>query len=80
MLPNIPTHIVSLYGRVTVSKKNIIYEIECVTGAIAKSVRHEGNTKFAALYCTWVAYFDSENAPRYGFRLFNNSGRVCPKK
>ena len=80
MLPNIPTHIVSLNGRVTVSEKEIICEIERVTGAIAKSVRHEGKTKFAAPYRTRVAYFDSENAPHYGFRLFENSRRAYPKK
>ena len=45
MLPNIPTHIVSSDGRVIVSEKEIICEIERFTSAIVKIVRHEGKTK-----------------------------------
>ena len=57
MLPNIPVHIISLDGQVTISESHIVSEIERVTGVTPKSVRRHGKSKYGARYCNWVAFF-----------------------
>ncbi|KHJ30326.1 putative eka-like protein [Erysiphe necator] len=80
MLPNIPTHIVTIEGRKPVAESEVITELERVTGLTPKSVRYRGKSKVGALYRTWMVFFDKDSAPKPGFRLFDDSGRATPLK
>ncbi|CCU75752.1 EKA-like protein [Blumeria hordei DH14] len=77
MLPNIPVHIVSLDGQVTISESYIVSEIERVTVVTPKSVQRDSKSKYRARYCNWVDFFESRSAPQTGFRLFEDLGRVA---
>ncbi|KHJ34807.1 putative eka-like protein [Erysiphe necator] len=80
MLPNIPTHIVTIEGRKPVAESEVIAELERVTGLTPKSVRYRGKSKVGAPYRTWMVFFDKDSAPKPGFRLFDDSGRATPLK
>ncbi|KHJ33486.1 putative eka-like protein [Erysiphe necator] len=80
MLPNIPTHIVTIEGRKPVAESEVIAELERVTGLTPKSIRYRGKSKVGAPYRTSIVFFDKDSAPKPGFRLFDDSGRATPLK
>ncbi|KHJ35820.1 putative eka-like protein [Erysiphe necator] len=74
LAPTVPKYISTLEGQIEVNKEMLAYEIERVTSIRPASVRLYGSSNQPAPHRTWMAFFTK--APRSGFRVFDESGKV----
>ncbi|KHJ35092.1 putative eka-like protein [Erysiphe necator] len=74
LVPTVPKYISTLEGQIEVNKEMLANEIERVTSIRPTSVRLYGSSNQAAPHRTWMAFFTK--APRSGFRVFDESGKV----
>ncbi|KHJ30625.1 putative eka-like protein [Erysiphe necator] len=78
LVPTVPAFIQMEQGKVEVNKNMLSDEIERVCSVRPVHVKLYGRNNPEAPHRTWMAYFS--NAPRSGFRVFDESGIMRPYK
>ncbi|KHJ34118.1 putative eka-like protein [Erysiphe necator] len=73
-IATVPVALRTSNGSVTVDDTNLASEIVRVTNVAPKMVRVHGKTRVGAPHRSWLAHFPRDQAPRPGFRLFDESG------
>ncbi|KHJ34855.1 putative eka-like protein [Erysiphe necator] len=73
-IATVPVALRTSSGSVTVDYTNLVAEIIRVTNVAPKMVGVHSKTRSGAPQCSWLAHFSREQAPRPGFRLFDESG------
>ncbi|POS82454.1 hypothetical protein EPUL_005836, partial [Erysiphe pulchra] len=73
-IPTVPAALTKPDGRVVVDNDSVIAEITRVTNSTPKIVRLHGKTRPGAPHHSWLSHFTREQAPRPGFRIFDESG------
>ncbi|KHJ35698.1 putative eka-like protein [Erysiphe necator] len=73
-IATVPVALRTSNGSETVDDTNLASEIVRVTNVAPKMVRVHGKTRVGAPYRSWLAHFPRDQAPRPGFRLFDESG------
>ncbi|RKF59116.1 putative eka-like protein [Golovinomyces cichoracearum] len=73
-IATVPVAIASVNKKVLVTNSMLEAEIKRVTHSSPTSVRPLGKVKLGAPYQSWLAHFPRSQAPRPGFRLFDESG------
>lgn len=74
MVPTVPVSIQTVDGRVEITKEILADEIERVSSVRPATLKLYGRNLPNAPHRTWMAYFSK--APRPGFRVFDESGRM----
>ncbi|KAI1006775.1 hypothetical protein K3495_g1438 [Podosphaera aphanis] len=78
LVPTVPKFIVTLKGRIEITKSMLADEIERVTSIHPDALKQFGHNHPHAPHKTWMAYFSK--APRPGFRVFDQSGLISKFK
>ncbi|KAI0992433.1 hypothetical protein K3495_g15752, partial [Podosphaera aphanis] len=78
LVPTVPKFIVTLKGRIEITKSMLADEIERVTSIRPDALKPFGHNHPHAPHKTWMAYFSK--APRPGFRVFDQSGLISKFK
>ncbi|KHJ36446.1 putative eka-like protein [Erysiphe necator] len=73
-IATVPVALTKSDDRVVVDNDRVIAEITRVTNSTPKIVRLHGKTRPGAPHHSWLAHFTREQAPRPGFRIFDESG------
>ncbi|KHJ31844.1 putative eka-like protein [Erysiphe necator] len=73
-IATVPVALRTSIGSVIVEDTNLASEIVRVINVATKMVRVHGKTHADAPHHSWLAHFPREQAPRPGFRLFDESG------
>ncbi|KHJ32366.1 putative eka-like protein [Erysiphe necator] len=73
-IATVPVALRTSSGSVTVDDTNLVAEIIRVTNVAPNMARIHSKTRSGAPHRSWLAHFSREQAPRPGFRLFDESG------
>ncbi|KHJ35213.1 putative eka-like protein [Erysiphe necator] len=73
-IATVPVALRTPNGTVIVEETNLAAEITRVTNVIPRMVRQHGKTRAGAPYRSWLTNFARDQAPRPGFRLYDESG------
>ncbi|CCU75458.1 EKA-like protein [Blumeria hordei DH14] len=79
-IPNVPVSIVRVRGPMVVDDNVVSAKILNMTGVLPIQVRPHGTCRPGAPYRNWHALFPRDDAPRAGFRLFDESGKATIHK